>query len=114
MALGLLIGAAVDDVVGDPRRGHPVAAYGRLVAATERLLHADDVQRGAWFVGAVTVPLLAASVAVERALRQRPLAHTALVAAATWCVLGGTSLTRVGDRMAELLTIGVVSKGSGG
>ncbi|WP_375500709.1 cobalamin biosynthesis protein [uncultured Jatrophihabitans sp.] len=106
MALGLLIGAAVDDLMGDPRRAHPVAGYGRLVTAFEQRLHADDVRRGAWFVGAVTVPLLLACVAVERSVRHRPAKHTALVAAATWCALGGTSLTRVGERMARLLEDG--------
>ena len=103
MALGLLIGAAVDDLLGDPQRGHPVAGYGRVAAAAEQRMHADDVLRGAWFVGAVTVPLLAASLVAERSVRDRPLAHTALVAASVWCVLGGTSLTRVGDRMGGLL-----------
>ena len=32
-AAGLLLGYAVDALVGDPRRGHPVAAFGRLAAA---------------------------------------------------------------------------------
>lgn len=102
----MVIGAAVDDVVGDPRRGHPLAGYGRVVAAAEQRLYADDVLRGGWFVGVVTVPLVAASIAVERAVRDRPASHTVLAAAATWCVLGGTSLTRVGDQLAHLLTDG--------
>ncbi|MCW2695651.1 MAG: hypothetical protein JWR62_736, partial [Modestobacter sp.] len=34
-ATGLLLGAAADLVVADPRRGHPVAGFGRLAAALE-------------------------------------------------------------------------------
>ena len=34
-AVGVLGGLAVDAVVGDPHRGHPVAAYGRAVAGLE-------------------------------------------------------------------------------
>jgi adenosylcobinamide-phosphate synthase len=104
VAAGLLIGAAADNVLGDPKRCHPVAGYGQVVAATEQRLHADNVLRGGWFVGVVTVPLVGACLAVERGVRDRPAVHVALVAAATWCVLGGTSLTRVGDQMARLLT----------
>lgn len=106
VAVGLVIGAAIDDLVGDPRRGHPVAGYGRAVSLVEHRMHADDVLRGGAFVGAVTVPLVVMSTVLEQGVRRRPVAHASLVAAATWCVLGGTSLTRIGDRMAALLAEG--------
>ncbi len=106
VALGLMIGAAVDECLGDPRRGHPVACYGRVVSAVERRMYADDLGRGGLFLGAVTLPLLGLSIALERDLRRRPASHAAAVAVATWCVLGGTSLARVGDRMAGLLADG--------
>ncbi|HZD00763.1 MAG TPA: cobalamin biosynthesis protein, partial [Actinomycetes bacterium] len=35
-AVGLLAGALADRAVGDPRRGHPVAGFGKLAAALER------------------------------------------------------------------------------
>lgn len=47
--MGLLAGVAVDAVAGDPRRGHPVAAFGRAAAALERRLYADSAARGAAF-----------------------------------------------------------------
>ena len=106
VVLGLVFGAAVDELIGDPQRGHPVAGYGRVVTATEQRLYADDVLRGGWFVGVATVPLVAMSIAVERSVRDRPMSRAVLVAAATWCVLGGTTLTRVGDQMAHLLADG--------
>nr|MDT0665288.1 hypothetical protein [Micromonospora sp. DSM 115978] len=36
LAAGLLLGAALDAVIGDPRRGHPVALFGQLAARLER------------------------------------------------------------------------------
>jgi adenosylcobinamide-phosphate synthase len=36
VAVGLLAGAVADRVAGDPRRGHPVAAFGSVAAALER------------------------------------------------------------------------------
>ena len=44
-AAGLFLGVAADAVVGDPRRGHPVAGFGALAAALERRGYAD--RRGA-------------------------------------------------------------------
>lgn len=89
--------------IGDPRAGHPVAGFGRCAAYAEKRLYTDDVRRGAWFVGAVTAPVLVASLVIDHVLRGRPALRTAVVAAATWSVLGGTTLTRVGDQMSELL-----------
>jgi adenosylcobinamide-phosphate synthase len=36
VAVGLLAGAVADRVASDPRRGHPVAAFGSVAAALER------------------------------------------------------------------------------
>src|SRR5262249_4441611 len=46
---GLCVGLVLDAVVGDPRRGHPVAAFGRAASALERRLYADSRARGAVF-----------------------------------------------------------------
>ncbi|MFB7826069.1 cobalamin biosynthesis protein, partial [Streptomyces hydrogenans] len=46
-AYGAAAGLAVDLVLGDPRRGHPVAAFGRAAAAVERRLWRDHRGRGA-------------------------------------------------------------------
>jgi len=44
---GLMLGVALDTVLGDPRRGHPVAAFGRAAAALERRVYADSTVNGA-------------------------------------------------------------------
>jgi cobalamin biosynthesis protein CobD/CbiB len=47
VAAGLIAGVALDALVGDPRRGHPVAAFGRAAAALEARDYADSRRRGA-------------------------------------------------------------------
>ncbi|HJY70752.1 MAG TPA: cobalamin biosynthesis protein, partial [Streptosporangiaceae bacterium] len=47
MAAGLAAGVALDALFGDPRRGHPVAAFGRAAAALEARDYADSRGRGA-------------------------------------------------------------------
>jgi len=105
-AAGIALGAVLDAVFGDPRRWHPVAGFGRFAGALERRLHARTRWAGARFTAvAVGAPVLAA-VAATRLTRNRPLARTALVAAATWSALGGTSLAREGRVMAARLEAG--------
>ena len=58
---GLALGVLVDAALGDPRRGHPVAGFGRLVLALEKRLYADAVVPGALLVaGSLAVPVAGA------------------------------------------------------
>jgi len=105
-AAGMAAGYALDAVVGDPRRFHPVAGFGRAATALERLLYAPSRADGAIFTAAaVGVPVVAAIVA-NRLTRKRPLARFALVTATTWAVLGGRSLRREASAMADSLEAG--------
>lgn len=97
---GLLAGVALDALTGDPRRGHPVAAFGRTAAALERRLYADSKKRGAVFAGVCV--LGAAGLAAVPRVRRSAL----VTAAATWAVLGGTSLAREGRAMERALEAG--------
>lgn len=101
--LGLALGALADRLFADPRRAHPVAGFGRAVAALETRLYADDVRRGAVFTATAVAGPVVAGVLVQRAVRDRPLLSTLVTAAATWVVLGGTSLAREGSAMASAL-----------
>ncbi len=102
-ALGLALGHLADRLCGDPRRGHPVAGFGQLASALERHTYADSRVRGTLH----TVILVGAAVAVgagaERLTRDRPVTHTLVSAAATWAVLGGTSLGREASAVHDLL-----------
>jgi adenosylcobinamide-phosphate synthase len=105
-AAGLFAGALLDAALGDPRRWHPVAGYGRAAAALERRMYAPTTAAGARYVAvAAGVPVLAA-VAATVATRRRPVARAALMAATTWAVLGSTSLRREGTAMAAALIAG--------
>jgi adenosylcobinamide-phosphate synthase len=99
MALGLL----ADSVVGDPRRGHPVAAFGRLSAAAERVMYRDSRAVGAAYAGALVGAACLVGAAAERASRTSA-AEVVVTAAATWAVVGGTTLRREARTMSDLLS----------
>jgi adenosylcobinamide-phosphate synthase len=108
-AAGLLAGYALDAALGDPRRLHPVAGYGRLAGALERRMYAPDRRAGMRYTAiAVGMPVLAAGVAAA-ATRRRPLARAGLMAVTTWTVLGARSLRLEAEAMAGLLEAGDVA-----
>jgi adenosylcobinamide-phosphate synthase len=101
-ACGLLLGLGLDAAFGDPRRGHPVAMFGAAASALERRMWRDSRPRGAVFA-AMCVAGSAGAGAALRAGHRRATAEVALTAAATWAVLGGTSLRRDGHAIGRLL-----------
>ena len=102
--VGLLLGAAADAALGDPRRLHPVAGFGALAARLERLGYRDDRAAGVVYTATLIGGVLAAAALAERVARGRPgqgrWSHAALTAAATWVVLGGYSLAGEGIALA--------------
>lgn len=103
-ALGLGLGAAADAVFGDPRRCHPVAGFGRAASRLERGLYADHRARGVALVGCCVGGAVGVGLVAGQMTRRRPLARLLVTAAATWTVLGGTSLAREGEVMAALIS----------
>jgi adenosylcobinamide-phosphate synthase len=97
-ALGLALGFAADQLVGDPRRWHPVAGFGKAAAALEGRLHADSRARGVAHVAL----LVGAATYAGRRLGDGTLA----TAASTWVVLGGRSLDREAAAVQTLLDEG--------
>ncbi|MER7132897.1 cobalamin biosynthesis protein [Streptosporangium saharense] len=100
-AVGMLAGVLADAVLGDPRRGHPVALFGRAAAALERRLYGDARPAGVVHVALCVGPVALLGVAVART--GNPVLRGTLSAVATWAVLGGTTLGREGAAMAEFL-----------
>jgi adenosylcobinamide-phosphate synthase len=101
-AAALLAGLALDELLGDPARLHPVAGFGRAARALERAVYRPTRAAGAAYTAvAVAVPTLAAA-AVQRRLG-RPGTLTAIALTAT---LGGRTLRRTATRMADLLDAG--------
>ena len=105
-AAGIAAGWLADRLFGDPRRGHPVALFGRGAAAFERLSYADTRSAGVVHTVALLGALGAAGMLIERVAGRRGQASAATTAAATFAALGGTSLTRTGDAMAARLVSG--------
>ncbi|MEY8015749.1 cobalamin biosynthesis protein [Mycobacterium servetii] len=104
---GVLAGYLADVVLGDPKRGHPVALFGRAAARLERVTYRDSRIAGAVHVGLLVAGVGALGAAAGRtADRGGRAGPGAVTAAATWVALGGTSLTRTGLHMARLLERG--------
>jgi adenosylcobinamide-phosphate synthase len=105
-AYGAAAGLVGDLLLGDPRRGHPVAAFGRAAGAVERVLWRDHRGWGTLHAlvcagGAVALGAVAAS-----AVRSSRTASVALTATATWAVVGGTSLAREARGVGRALDAG--------
>ena len=107
-ALGLALGWAVDQAVGDPRRWHPVAGFGSAATALEDRTYAARRARGAVHVALLLGAVVGVGGLAERLTRGRPVLHTLVTGAATWAVLGGRSLTREAETIERQLAAGDV------
>lgn len=110
--LGIALGVLADSLIADPRRYHPVAGFGRTASALESRLHRDSVAAGAVHTAVLVGAPWALGRVAERWTARSAWARVAVTAAATWVVLGGTSLAREGTVMAGLLE-GVEASGEG-
>lgn len=106
LAAGLLLGHAADRAFGDPRRGHPVAAFGSAMLALEARIWRDDRAAGIAYTAAGVALGAGPVLALHRATAARPLARTALTAAVTWTALGGRSLAGAGRELGGLVAAG--------
>ncbi|WP_030791041.1 cobalamin biosynthesis protein [Streptomyces sp. NRRL S-920] len=107
-AYGAAAGLLGDLLLGDPRRGHPVAAFGRTAAAVERALWRDHRGWGALHAVVCAGGAAGAATLAARLVRRSPAASVALTAAATWAVVGGTSLGREARAIGGALAAGDV------
>lgn len=98
--VALAAGYGADLLLGDPRRGHPVAGFGRLVLAAEELAYAPSRTRGAAFAGA-----LVGAAALAGALLGR-LGRGVALALLSWIALGGRSLCREAETITARLEAG--------
>jgi adenosylcobinamide-phosphate synthase len=119
-AAGLLTGAALDAVLADPVRMHPVAAFGTVAGRAEAFLYRDSRAAGLAYTGLLTGGTVALAALARCGLATassrfggQRTASVALTAAATWTVLGGTSLRRHGRRLGRDLAHGDVAAARG-
>ncbi|WP_245160539.1 cobalamin biosynthesis protein [Blastococcus sp. CT_GayMR20] len=111
IATGLALGTVADLLLADPRHHHPVAAFGAVAGALENRIWRDS--RAVGIVHAVGLVGAASGLGLllDRGTRRRPVTRTLTAAAATWAVLGGTSLGRAAGRMRGALEAGDVEAG---
>lgn len=102
--MGILGAQLADVALGDPVRGHPVAGFGWCAAALEKLTYRDSRAAGALHTGVLLGGLALGGTLVQHRTRGPLLAVG--IATATWAALGGTTLSRTGDRLADLLAAG--------
>ncbi|MFI0966704.1 cobalamin biosynthesis protein [Streptomyces sp. NPDC021080] len=105
-AYGAAAGLLGDLLLGDPRRGHPVAAFGRAAAAVERTLWRDHRGWGALHTAVCVGGATSLAALASRRVRTSRTASVALTAAATWSVVGGTSLGREARAIGGALAAG--------
>ena len=98
LAVGLAAGVALDALAGDPRRGHPVAAFGRAAAALEARDYADSRARGAAHAAACVLAVTVPAAVLHRRTRGRPPWQAAAAALAVWAVTGARSLHHEAER----------------
>ncbi|MGW5865630.1 cobalamin biosynthesis protein [Streptomyces sp. NPDC055239] len=105
-AYGAAAGLLGDLFLGDPRRGHPVAAFGRAAGAVERVLWRDHRGWGALHAVVCAGGAAGAAVLASSLVRDSRAASVALTAATTWAVVGGTSLGREARAVGGALAAG--------
>ncbi|OYN98511.1 cobalamin biosynthesis protein [Enemella evansiae] len=98
----LLLGWLADEALGDPRRGHPVAGFGRLAQRLERRCWRDTRAAGVAYEILLVGGTIGAAVWLDRVTRATALRLPVRIAA-TWLVLGGRSLRREAAAVDELL-----------
>ena len=98
MTLGIFLGMAADRMLGDPPTTiHPVALFGRAATKLEKVFYRDSKLAGALYLTVAVVPPVAATYWLEKRY------PTATMTLALFSALGGTTLERVGERMARAL-----------
>ena len=98
-AAGIVLGVGGDALLGDPRRFHPVAGFGHVAAALER----GRVPAHAARPGAAYAAVLVGGAALAGAALERVLPRSLARGLALWAALGGRSLAREAQAVADLV-----------
>jgi adenosylcobinamide-phosphate synthase len=97
----VVLGVGADVLFGDPRRGHPVAGFGRAAGAFERVVY-----RPTRPAGAIYAAVLAGVAAGLGALLERAVGRRLARALCLWVALGGRSLAGEAQAVGELVARG--------
>ncbi len=100
-ALALLAGYGLDLALGDPQRGHPVAAFGAGAHVVERIMRTHSRRRGSLAAGGLIAGANACAMILSATIGRTPM-----TAAAVWTALGGRSLRAEAAAVEQLLDSG--------
>jgi adenosylcobinamide-phosphate synthase len=106
LAGGLVGGVIADGLLGDPRRGHPVALFGRAAQAVQDRLYADRRVAGVGYTAVGVALALGPALLADYLTRRQPWARLAATAATAWAVTGAASLAAEAERIAAALERG--------
>lgn len=106
VALGIVLGFAGDRMLGDPARGHPVSAFGRLARILEARTYRPRRSAGALHAGSLVVVAALPVAVLDRALRRLSVARSLFVGGVLWAALGGRSLGAEARGVAEAIRRG--------
>ena len=99
-------GVLADALLGDPRRGHPVALFGRAAQAVQDRLYADRRLAGVGYTASCVTLALGPALLADYLTRREPWARLAATAATAWAVTGAASLAAEAERIAAALERG--------
>ncbi|WP_043112239.1 adenosylcobinamide-phosphate synthase CbiB [Solimonas flava] len=103
-ALAMLLAIALDAALGEPRRGHPLVAYGRLAAGAETWLNRGCARRARGVVALLL--LVVPPVAAAAALAAVPVFGFSVGVALLYACIGHRSLREHARRVAVALQAG--------
>jgi adenosylcobinamide-phosphate synthase len=106
LAGGLAGGVIIDALLGDPRRGHPVALFGRAAQVVQDRVYADRRLVGAGYAAGCVALVLGPALLADHLTRRRPWARLAATAATSWAVTGAASLAAEAEGIAGALERG--------
>ncbi|WDT93140.1 cobalamin biosynthesis protein [Thermoleophilum album] len=101
----LAVGVALDQLLADPSRGHPVAGFGRLASTVERRWWSPSRRRGA-VATALLVAGAGGAAAAIGATGRSALWRIASGGAIVWTCLGSRSLLREAEAIERALAAG--------
>ena len=103
LATGLIGGAIADAVLGDPKRGHPVALFGQLMTTLEQRLYADRAAPGLGYAAAGLLLGAAPQLVAARLTRRSQAGRAAITATTAWTTTASRSLQAAARQIAAAL-----------
>lgn len=100
-ALGLAGGYALDQLLGDPKKHHPVALFGSLAKHWENRIYRNHKAAGIIYGASLVFGAAGLAKLVETKIKHHPWLNFGAVALTTWTVLGSKSLANEGDIIAH-------------